>query len=511
MTRKAKIISKKRIKRTAKQVNFLDLLDSDADGLSDAQEKILGTDPFSDDTDRDGLSDLAETMVYHTDPLNPDTDADGVSDGNEVRWGTNPLRADKLKDILFPNAGNNYKPLLLEPKRVAFYSAFFIGVKAVVFMFAAALPLQAFMMPDVLAEQRDKIYALVSELRAGRDKPELTPQEKLKISSQVKASDMAQNEYFSHTGPDGRDLKYFLKQAGYEYRFAGENLAMGFSDAESVVNAWIKSPLHYQNLIDADFSETGIGLDSGYYQGRETIFITQHFGQPLVALAAAPENKPDAVNAVLTAPENADKILGQKVLTPADGLGNALPKTAVSDGTVRAPAKIIYDAERSQVAWKYDGKTATFNIQAFINGPAEKATVYLDSYAIDLQPDKTSANVYNGQLAVTRPIDDFFKVVINPAIVIESKTGERLTASIPWNSVKVVSPTPIERYLAAQDNLPASITKIFTFSRLFYLIALAVFVIVLLMTIFIKIKKQHPHIIVQSLAMIGLLAVLISI
>ncbi|MFA6551541.1 MAG: hypothetical protein WCV41_03385, partial [Patescibacteria group bacterium] len=243
----------------------------------------------------------------------------------------------------------------------------------------------------------------------------------------------------------------------------------------------------------------------------ETVFIAQHFGQPLVALAVASENKPNEVNAGESAPKNDDKILGQKVLTPADGLGNALPKTDISDGTLRAPVKVVYNVENSQVTWKYDGKVATFNAQAAISGPVKTATVYFDNYAITLQPDKAAPGIYRGQLAVSRPIDDFFKVVINPTIIIESSAGERLTASIPWNSVKVVSPTPVERYLAAQTDLPASITKVFSFSRLIYLIALIGFIIVLLLTIFIEIKKQHPHVIVQSLAVIGLLAVLISI
>ncbi len=66
-------------------------LDSDGDGLSDAEELKLGTNPFSKDTDGDGLSDYDEVMIYHTDPKNPDTDGDGYTDGQEVKSGHNPL------------------------------------------------------------------------------------------------------------------------------------------------------------------------------------------------------------------------------------------------------------------------------------------------------------------------------------------------------------------------------------------------------------------------------------
>jgi outer membrane protein OmpA-like peptidoglycan-associated protein len=69
--------------------------DSDADGLFDAEEVALGTDPYHPDTDRDKLSDYDEVRTYKTDPLNPDTDFDGLQDGAEVFiHKTNPLNPD---------------------------------------------------------------------------------------------------------------------------------------------------------------------------------------------------------------------------------------------------------------------------------------------------------------------------------------------------------------------------------------------------------------------------------
>jgi len=65
--------------------------DSDGDGLTDAQELQLGTDPNKKDTDGDGLSDYDEVTKYRTDPLKADTDGDGYADGVEVQKGYNPL------------------------------------------------------------------------------------------------------------------------------------------------------------------------------------------------------------------------------------------------------------------------------------------------------------------------------------------------------------------------------------------------------------------------------------
>jgi len=79
-------------------------VDSDQDGLSDEEEKSLGTNPNSSDTDSDGLSDRDEVKIYKTDPNNPDSDGDGHSDGDEVKAGYNPLGEGKLSD--FTNAVN---------------------------------------------------------------------------------------------------------------------------------------------------------------------------------------------------------------------------------------------------------------------------------------------------------------------------------------------------------------------------------------------------------------------
>ena len=73
--------------------------DSDDDGLSDGDEvNVYGTDPLNGDSDDDGLNDGEEINVYDTDPLNPDTDDDGLKDGVEVATGMDPLDSDSDDD-----------------------------------------------------------------------------------------------------------------------------------------------------------------------------------------------------------------------------------------------------------------------------------------------------------------------------------------------------------------------------------------------------------------------------
>jgi hypothetical protein len=73
--------------------------DTDGDTLADGEEIKLGTDPLIADTDGDGLSDGDEVKLWKTDPKQADTDGDGFSDGQEVRSGYNPLGSGKLPPI----------------------------------------------------------------------------------------------------------------------------------------------------------------------------------------------------------------------------------------------------------------------------------------------------------------------------------------------------------------------------------------------------------------------------
>ena len=73
--------------------------DTDNDGLTDAQESALGTDPSNPDSDGDGLKDGLEVNVYHTDPLRADSDWDGVNDGAEVQWGYDPLNPHDIPEL----------------------------------------------------------------------------------------------------------------------------------------------------------------------------------------------------------------------------------------------------------------------------------------------------------------------------------------------------------------------------------------------------------------------------
>lgn len=103
---------------------------------------------------------------------------------------------------------------------------------------------------------------------------------KLEAAARSKAEDMAASGYFAHNTPDGRTPWWFIDRTGYRYDAAGENLAVNFTESSDVTEAWMHSPLHRANIVNGRFTEIGIATARGVYKGREAVFVVQMFGRP---------------------------------------------------------------------------------------------------------------------------------------------------------------------------------------------------------------------------------------
>lgn len=115
----------------------------------------------------------------------------------------------------------------------------------------------------------------------------------LNAAAQAKAEDMAKQNYWSHTSPDGRTPWTFVTAAGYQYQVAGENLAFGFTDAASTISGWMNSEEHRANILNAAYKHVGFGIaQAANYQGRgpETIVVAA-YGQPVGSSLGAQNNE----------------------------------------------------------------------------------------------------------------------------------------------------------------------------------------------------------------------------
>jgi uncharacterized protein YkwD len=130
---------------------------------------------------------------------------------------------------------------------------------------------------------------LVNNARTSQNLPELAVNEKLAKAAENKINDMIKNDYFAHTSPAGITPWTWIEKAGYEYKFAGENLAINFSSAEDQQAAWMKSETHKKNILSPDYKEIGAAVKEGTINGESTTITVQEFGAQNI-YAATDEN-----------------------------------------------------------------------------------------------------------------------------------------------------------------------------------------------------------------------------
>ncbi|MFB5086841.1 CAP domain-containing protein [Psychrobacillus sp. PGGUH221] len=117
-----------------------------------------------------------------------------------------------------------------------------------------------------------QVVDLTNQERAKEGLKALQIDVKLTQSAQEKSQDMKNKNYFSHTSPTYGSPFDQMKALGITYNTAGENIAMGQPSAEEVVDAWMKSPGHRENIMNPSFTHIGVGLsDSGFYWTQQFI------------------------------------------------------------------------------------------------------------------------------------------------------------------------------------------------------------------------------------------------
>ena len=199
-----------------------------------------------------------------------------------------------LKKYFIPHQENNFKPHILQ--RAAVLTMLFL-----VLMSFAITNIQALLLVSSNTFLSSILPAVIvditNETRESEDLNILTRNATLDFAAQAKAEHMAEYEYFAHNSPDGITPWHWFDQVGYSYSSAGENLAVHFTDSQELVDAWMESPGHRENILDDQYTEIGIGTAKGEYKGFPTIFVVQMFGRPATVIAT-PDPTPSVASAV---------------------------------------------------------------------------------------------------------------------------------------------------------------------------------------------------------------------
>jgi len=140
-----------------------------------------------------------------------------------------------------------------------------------------------------------------------------------------KAEHMFEHDYWAHIAPDGTSPWDFVLGVGYDYAYAGENLAKSFNTSEEVVEAWYRSASHRENLLSKNYDEVGFAVVNGVLEDYETTLVVQMFGRPQNrSLVTTPDQEERLLQSYAT-----ERPIGEEILVESEVLP-AVDVTAVS-------------------------------------------------------------------------------------------------------------------------------------------------------------------------------------
>ncbi|MFA5767678.1 MAG: CAP domain-containing protein, partial [Candidatus Paceibacterota bacterium] len=128
------------------------------------------------------------------------------------------------------------------------------------------------------------VIAWTNIQRAKEGLPLLEESALLGEMAQAKVDDMFSQQYFAHESPLGAEVGDLAEDFNYRFIIIGENLALGnFQDDQVLVQGWMDSPGHRENILNDRYSEIGVAVGRGVFNGAETWLAVQHFALPLSA------------------------------------------------------------------------------------------------------------------------------------------------------------------------------------------------------------------------------------
>ncbi len=209
-----------------------------------------------------------------------------------------------LAHILIPRRSNNFKAKLL-------HAEYLLTLAMLLLVFKLSLSSSQIQELNVLGYAANistaKVVEITNQKRINNGLSELTVSPSLEAAAREKGLHMLEHNYWAHVAPDGTEPWYFFENVGYDYRYAGENLARDFSNESAAIEAWMASPTHRDNMLSGKYNEIGIAVVEGDLNGVDTTIIIQLFGTkaqgtiPAISVASANiEEGQDTVNATKT-------------------------------------------------------------------------------------------------------------------------------------------------------------------------------------------------------------------
>ena len=249
--------------------------DIDRDGIGDACDNFT-------DTDRDGRQESADNCPAVYNPSQSDTDGDGIGNACDAQNGLD-LDNDGV-NAESDNCPEAYNPSQSDSDGDA------RGDACDALDDSGPEP-EPDPVPDpadctMTAEERSMLDAVNSFRAQARTcgasiypaAVALTWNCKLESAALTHSMDMANNNFFSHTGSNESNVADRVTAAGYSWSTVGENIAAGYSSVSSVMQGWIDSPGHCTNMMNSNFQNLG-SAKVGNASSQYGVYWTQVFGR----------------------------------------------------------------------------------------------------------------------------------------------------------------------------------------------------------------------------------------
>lgn len=219
--------------------------------------------------------------------------------------------------LFFPHEHNNHRARILHPLPTLFLAVFLV-------LFQVFLPFLPRFMPVVLGYESsikpEEIVELTNKEREEAGLPGLFLDPLLTQAALTKASDMFARNYWAHNSPDGKEPWRFITGGGYQYRFAGENLARDFSASEDVVSAWMRSSTHRDNLLSPKYQDIGVAAVEGELDGVRTTLVVQFFGTKMSQAALVEQRLATSPGVLSKVEEKNIQVLSGVLVPPASAI-----------------------------------------------------------------------------------------------------------------------------------------------------------------------------------------------
>lgn len=131
-----------------------------------------------------------------------------------------------------------------------------------------------------------EIISLTNAIRQANGLEPLHPDQLLMQAAEHKAQAMVDAGSWSHNTPSATSWQ-FLDNVGYHYQLAGENLARNFDTPKQVVDGWLNSPTHRENLLNSGYTQIGVAVATGSADSQTSILVVQYLGTPTLKTESA--------------------------------------------------------------------------------------------------------------------------------------------------------------------------------------------------------------------------------